>query len=353
MTRPEIEQIHRNNRRSIILIVVLLVATVIVSLASLSVSTIDIGFWESFQIIIDHLNGVEPSDFRSTLKDTVVFSENVPRVLGALIAGAVLSISGALLQSLIRNPLAEPYTLGISSGAMFGMVLSVGLGFSIVPFLSSSDGMIINAFVFSLIPTTVVILVAMFKKVTPTMMILCGIGVMYVFTALTTLVKYSVDPDTLSSIYQWSIGSVSGLSYGSIEKMLIALAIAVVPLFFIHRRVDIVAQGDETAISLGINPNRLRIVTLVFVSMATAIVVCYTGTISFVGLVAPHIARRVVGNTSKYMIPASAVIGSLMVVSADYIVHEFTPTLPVGVILALVCSPIFIYILIKMKKNSW
>lgn len=353
MTRPEILEIHRQSRKSVMLIVGLAVATLFIALLSLSASTVKIGVLESFQIIIDHLSGVEPSGYLPTLKDRIVFSQNIPRALGAIIAGAVLSISGAALQSLIRNPLADPYTLGISSGAMFGMVVSVGLGITIVPFLSSSDGMIVNAFLMSLIPTAVVIVIAAFKKVTPTMMILCGIAVMYIFTALTTLIKYSVDPDTLSMIYQWSIGSVSGLSWGSIEKMLVALAIVAAPMIFIHRQIDIVAQGDENAIALGIRPNRLRIICLVLVSMGTAIVVCYTGTIGFVGLVAPHIARIVVGSTSKFLIPASAVIGSLMVVGADWIVRLVAPSLPVGVILALICSPIFIYILVRMRRNAW
>ncbi len=353
VTRREIEDYHSNMRKSALWIAGTIVIIIVLLLLSLSASTIKIGIMESFGILVDHLSGVEPSGYLPTLKDRIVFEQNVPRAIGAILAGAVLATSGAALQSLIRNPLADPYTLGISSGAMFGMVLFTGLGISVIPFISSSDAMIANAFVMALIPTCVIILIAAFKKVTATMMILCGIAVMYVFTALTTLIKYSVEPETLAFIYEWSIGSVSGLSWGSLTKMIVALFVVSVPMFFIHRRIDIVAQGDEGAVSLGIRPNRLRIVSLVFVSLSTAIIVCYTGTIGFVGLVAPHLGRIAVGSTSKVLIPTSAAIGAMMVLGADYIVRLVAPSLPVGVILALVCSPIFIYVLVKMRKNAW
>lgn len=353
VTRPEIQKYHESTRRSIVWIVLFAVLTVILVFLSLSASTVKIGVLESFTILSDHLSGIEPSGYLPSLKDRIVFEQNIPRAIGAIIAGTVLSISGAALQSLIRNPLADPYTLGISSGAMFGMVLSAGLGVSVIPFISESDSMIVNAFIMSLIPTAVIVFIAAFKKVTATTMILCGIAVMYIFTAFTTLIKYTVDPETLAFIYEWSIGSVSGLSWGSLPKLIAAVLIVGIPMALVHRQIDIVAQGDDGAIALGIRPNRLRIISLVFISLGTAIVVCYTGTIGFVGLVAPHIARMLVGSQSRTLIPASAVIGSFMVLGADYIVRIVAPSLPVGVILALVCSPIFIFILVKMRKSAW
>lgn len=353
MVNELIEQYRESMKRSIRWIGLFITATAILVFVSLSASDIRIGLMEGIRIFIDHLIGSEPSGFLPSLKDRIVFEQNMPRALGAVLAGAVLSICGASLQSLIRNPLADPYTLGISSGAMFGMVLSAGLGISIIPFVSSSDGMILNAFIMSLIPTAIIVFIAAFRKVTPTMMILTGIAVMYIFTALTTLIKYSVEAETLSFIYQWSIGSVSGISWGNISKMIVALLIIGIPMLIIHRRIDIVAQGDEGAVALGINPNRLRIAILILASLATSIIVCYTGTIGFVGLVAPHIARIFVGSMGKVLIPTSAVLGAFMVLGADYIVRLVASSLPVGVILALVCSPVFILILIKMRRSAW
>lgn len=340
-------------RRGRLIIAGIVAVTIVMMLLSVSASEVRIGVLEGFRIMYDRVCGTEPTVFKDILKDRIVCDENLPRGIGAVLAGATLSVCGAVLQSLIRNPLADPYTLGISSGAMFGMVLCVGLGFSIIPFIPSADSQIVNAFIMALIPTVVVVLVSMFKKVSPTMMILCGIAVMYVFSALTTLIKYSVESETLSMIYQWSIGSVSGLSWGSMPKMLAAFLIVTVPLYLLRDGIDLVAQGDNNALTLGVDPNRLRIICLVIVSIGTAITVCYTGTIGFIGLVAPHLARMAVGSKCRLLIPCSAAIGALMLISADYAVRVISPSLPVGVIVALVCSPIFIYILIRMRKNAW
>jgi len=322
-------------------------------IVSLSASETKIGLLEGAEFLVKRIMGVEPVGFYEILRDRTVCDENIPRALGAIMAGAVLAIGGAALQNLIRNPLADPYTLGISSGAMFGMVIAVALGISIFPFLSDGDSMMVNAFFFAMIPTIIVLFISAFKKVTPTTMILCGIAVMYIFTAFTTMIKYTVESETLSMIYQWSIGSVSGLSWGSMPKFLAASLIAFIPMFYLRERIDIVAQSDNQALCLGVNPNRLRIVSLTVVSLATAIVVCYTGTIGFVGLVAPHIARIFVGSKMKLLLPASASVGALMVLGCDVLLRKISPNLPVGVLLALVCSPIFIYILIKMSKRAW
>ena len=176
---------------------------------------------------------------------------------------------------------------------------------------------------------------------------------MYIFTAMTTMIKYTMEPETLAQVYSWSIGSVSGLSWGSVPKFFAAVAVTLIPLMFFHRKIDIVAQGDNSALTLGINPNRLRIISLIAVSVGTSIIVCYTGTIGFVGLVAPHIARAFVGSGCRSLIPASAAIGSVMVIGSDIAIRSIAPSLPVGVMIALICSPVFILVLIRMKRNSW
>lgn len=348
-----IAAIRSKERRNMMIIIGLLIVTVVVAVISLAVSEVKIGFGEAFRIFVDAVQGKTPADFDTFLKTRIVYYENGPRAIGAICAGAVLSISGAVLQNVIRNPLADPYTLGISSGALFGMVICLIFGISIIPFVSVSNAIIVNAFVCALIPTTIVIIISVFKKVTPTMMILCGIAVMYVFTAITTLMKFTAEPETYSQIYTWAIGSVSGLSWGSIPKMIVALLITYIPLQIWHRKLDIVSQGDNNAISLGVNPNRMRIASLICVSLGTAIIVCYTGTIGFVGLISPHICRIFMGSDCKYLIPCSAVVGGLTVLASDIIVRLLAPALPVGVIIALVSSPIFIYILVRMKKSYW
>jgi iron complex transport system permease protein/cobaltochelatase CobN len=349
----KIRSYRSKDRRRFGYILILCLVVVVTFLFCLPDPRMSISFGDSIQILIDHINGVKPETFQEMIRDRLVVEENIPRALGAIMAGAVLSVCGAVLQSLIRNPLADPYTLGISTGALFGMVLFVGLGISVVPFITTDDALIVNAFVLSLIPTAIVVVISVFKKVTPTMMILCGIAVMYIFNAFNIMIKYTVEPEKLSMIYQWSIGSVSGMSWGSLPKLAIAVCLVSIPMFYLRNRIDIVSQGDNQAITLGIVPNRLRIFSLVIVSLSTALVVCYTGTIGFVGLVAPHIARIFVGSRNKLLIPASAVIGALMVLGCDLIVRYVASRLPVGAVLALFCSPIFIIILIRMKKEVW
>ncbi len=349
----KIAQYREKEKNATFYLMLLCLIIAVVFFLSITASEIKISVLEGIQIIIDRINGVQPEGFLPTLKDRIVIDQNIPRGIGAIAAGIVLSISGAVLQNLIRNPLADPYTLGISSGALFGMVIYIAYGVSIVPFIIGDDAEIFNAFVAALAPTAVVIFMAMFKKVTPTMMILCGIAVMYIFNAVTVIIKYTIEPEKLSAIYQWSIGSVSGLAWGSLPKLMLAIVIVLIPMMYIREKIDIVAQGDNQAITLGVNPNKLRICSLIVVSVATAIIVCYTGTIGFVGLVAPHIARIFVGSKCKSLIPFSAAVGALMVLGCDYIVRVIAPTLPVGVILALVCSPIFIIILIRMRREVW
>lgn len=349
----KIEAYKKKNNEPKPFIGVAILATILVFILSLSASEINIGFFEAFRIIYDHILGIEPTNYHDMIRDRIIVEQNIPRALGAICAGSVLAIGGAVLQNLIRNPLADPYTLGISSGALFGMVVAIVLGVSIIPFLDQMDGRIVNAFLFALIPTAIIVFLSTFKKVSPTMMILIGIAVMYIFNAFNTIIRYTTDDETISQIYQWTIGSVSGLSWGSIPKLTFALIMIYVSMYLIRNEIDIVAQGDHNAITLGINPNRLRIIALVIVSLATAIIVCYTGTIGFVGLVAPHIARRYFGSKCRLLIPGSAAIGALMVLISDYLIRIIAPNLPVGVVLALVCSPIFIVILVRMKKNVW
>ncbi len=346
-------EIHRTNRNRLRLPLIILAISLIVAVASLCIAQVKIGFLESLRIFVDGVMGVEPNNYRDHLKMYLVFENNGPRAVGALLAGGTLAVGGAVLQNIIRNPLADPYTLGISSGAMFGMVIAVTTGISIIPFLSDSDSYTANAFICALIPTAVIVLLSVFKKVSPTMMILCGIAVMYIFSAFTTMIKFTMDAESYAQIYTWAIGTVGGLSWIVVGKMGIAFLITLIPMWAWYRNIDIIAQGDNQAITLGVNPNRMRIICLIFISLGTAIIVCYTGTIGFVGLVAPHIARRFVGSGCRYLIPASATIGGLMVLASDIVLRIFEPGLPVGVMIAMICSPVFIYILVKMKRNSW
>lgn len=352
VTDPRVINYLSSHHKKIIYLAGAVVLLAALAIMSIVICPIRISIPDAFVAFFKHIAGIVPDNYRDYLIDYHVWN-NLPRAICALLAGAVLACGGAAMQSMIRNPLADPYTLGISSGALFGMVVWAVLGISIVPFLSSGDAPFVNAFIMAMVPTIIVLLMSMFKKVSPTTMILCGIGVMYIFNAFTTILKYTTESDILKDLYLWTVGSIGGLVWGSLPKIAFAFLLCFIPMMIFRNQLDIVSQGDTNAISLGVNPNRLRLFFMILISISVAIIVCYTGTIGFVGLVAPHIARIFVGSKSSVLIPCSAVIGAAMVFTADCVVRMLFPTLSVGVILAIICSPIFIYILMRMKRSAW
>jgi len=344
-------------RKGVLVTVVLIVLITITSVLSLSVAKYSIGFSEAIDIIVNRLNGHVPSrvdDYNYWLKDMIVWDGNLPIAIGGVAVGVILGVAGAIMQSIIRNPLADPYTTGISSGAMFGVAVFMVLGVSVIPFTGGNLGLILNAFAFALVPSAVIVFVASFKKTSPTMMVLIGIGVMYMFSASTTLMMITASDETLADIYIWSVGSISKISWDVLPLILGAMIFLVVAGMFLSRGINVLSAGDNSATSLGVNPVKLRMICFIIVSISVAVAVCFTGPIGFVGLVSPHIARMLIGSNIRYLIPSSAAIGGFMLIAADCIARSVgTAGLPVGVITALIGSPLFLYFLIKQKKSAW
>jgi ABC-type Fe3+-siderophore transport system permease subunit len=341
-------------RRGILFSVGIAIALFFVCVYSLSVSNFELSFMEAMRIVIDHLTGNVPDrsvDYAAWIRDHVVMDKTAPRTVGSVMAGVILAVGGVIMQTVTRNPLTDPYTIGISSAAMLGYTIALIYGISILPFVGGDAGTMANAFVFALIPSIVIVFVSSFKRISPIMMVLIGIGMMYMFSAFSTFLKFNASDETLQQIYEWSVGTVSSLTWGDIP-ILTAAAVGVMVVFlFLARNVNILNAGDKVAQSLGVNPVRLRMLSFVVISIVIAVLVCKTGTIGFVGLVAPHIARLVTSNDSKILIPASAVIGAALVVLSDVAVR-LIGGLPVGVVTALIGSPLFIYILYVQRKNA-
>jgi len=344
----------RHFRKSVLIISVIIMLTAVTVIISISISQYHVGFAEAYQIMVDHLNGKETGTYTEWLKDLIVWDRNLPRAIGGVAVGAILGVGGAVMQSIVKNPLADPYTTGISSGAMLGVTVYLALGVSIIPFAGGNLAQIANAFVFALIPAAVIIFVSSFKKTSPVMMVLIGIGVMYIFTASTTLLKFTASSDTIAEIYIWGVGSIGKITWDNVPIILIAMVFLITLSMLLSKSINILTAGDKSAMSLGVNPTRMRLICLIAVSIATAVAVCFTGTIGFVGLVSPHIARMTVGSNIRYLIPCSAAVGGFMLIAADCIARNAGTTgLPVGVITALVGSPLFIYFLIRQKKSAW
>ncbi len=355
MRSEKVAEYRRKERRRLLYIVFFIAVCLILSIYSLSVSKFTVNMGDVVNSIVNHLTGnlpIRDLDYHQWMQDRIIMHYNLPRSVAAIAVGAILAICGAMMQSITRNPLTDPYTIGISSAALFGVTISLCYGFCIIPVFSGDEASMINAFVFSLVPAAVIIFVSTFKKMSSTMMVLIGIGMMYMFSAFTTFMKFNAEAETLSEIYEWGLGTLSKTGPDSILPLTVAFVLMLLFGMTIANKINVISTGDNLSKSLGVNPVRLRIVCFLVMSVATAVCVCYTGSIGFVGLVAPHIARLFVGSDNKILLPTSAVIGALMVVVSDIVVRLIPGGLPVGTITALIGSPLFIYFLYRQRKNA-
>lgn len=330
-----------------IFIILCIVGAFLAGLYLLTIGDYPIEFWESFQIVIDHITG----NIGDATKDFVVWERRLPMIIMAVFVGVGLAIAGATMQSVLKNPLADPYTTGISSGASFGASLAIISGLTIV---GGSWALVVNAFVFSLIPMAVIILISAIKRTSPTTMILAGIAVMYTFDAFTTVIRLHADPDALKEVFNWGVGSLGYANWDNLPIIFVVVVVCVIIMQLLSRILNILASGDDSAKSLGVDADKLRIFSLLVVSLATAAIVSFTGTIGFVGLVCPHVARIFIGSDNRFLLPASAAFGTLLVIVADIIARSLADaSLQVGVVLSFIGGPMFLYILIRQRSEVW
>ena len=317
-----------------------IVLATVSAIYALSIGADYVTFSDAMEVVWNHLTG-NPGDMATDKDEYAVWFIRRPSVCCGLLAGAGLAAAGAVMQSILRNPLADPYTTGISSGASFGASLAMGL-------------------IFALIPMAVIIVVSKLKSASPTTMIMAGIAVMYIFNAATTLIKLFVDPESLSAIYAWSVGSIDIAGKGiagwdAVTAMFFFVTIGVAALLLLSRMLNVIATGDESAKALGVNSDQLRIVSLLIVSFLAAGVVSFTGLIGFIGLVCPHIARIFVGSDNRYLIPASAAFGAALLIISDIIGKSifYPTTVQVGVITAFIGGPLFLFLIVRQKREAW
>ncbi|MBE6518677.1 MAG: iron ABC transporter permease [Thermoplasmata archaeon] len=343
------EDYYRSIRRKWFFIILCAVLTVVAIVLSLSIGMYELSFVDCYTILIDHIMG----NITDPYSDDIVINTRLPISLFAVIVGAVLALGGAVMQSMLRNPLADPYTMGVSSGALLGASIAIVLGNTIMPFFGEPWVRIAMAFGFSLIPVAVILLFSFRRRVTATKIILIGIAMMYIFSAIVQLLMITASEETLSEIYSWRVGTLALTEWSTIPIPLAISLVCGAIIFYHHRRINVMMAGANSAHSMGVDPRKTILVEITLVSLMTAAVVCFTGTIGFVGLVAPHIARLFVGSETKHLLPASAVFGGLFLLLANCIARvsgEFA--LPVGVISAIIGCPLFIIILIRMRRKS-
>lgn len=286
----------------------------------------------------------------------VVWNIRLPRIAAALLVGASLAIAGAVMQGFLRNPLATPFTMGVSHGAMFGASLAILLGAGYAESsgrisLSNPYAVVIFAFLGAISATAVILALAKLKGLSPEAIILAGIAMSSLFVALTTLVQYFADELQLAAMVYWSFGDLGRATWRE-DGIMFAIFLPVFAYFVIKRwDLNASAMGDDVAKSVGVEVERVRLISTFLAALITAISVAFVGVIGFVGLIAPHAIRLIVGGDYRFLIPLSALTGALLLLAADTVARlAFSPMiLPVGVVTSFLGAPTFIYLLIRME----
>ncbi len=278
----------------------------------------------------------------------VVRNNRLPRILTAILAGGGLGLAGCILQAVLRNPLASSSTLGVSQGATFGAA------FAIVVLGMGSIGIPLCAFLGSVAVALVILGLSKFRQVSPEGIVLAGVAISSMFTGATTLLQYFADEVQLNTLVFWTFGDLGATSWEDMGGM--AAMVAVLCLYCYAHRWDYNAllSGEETAISLGINVKRLTLVGMVLCCLCSSVVVSNVGLISFIGLVAPHIVRMVVGNNHVYLVPGSVLGGATLLLLGDLFARTvISPViLPIGAITSFLGGPLFLYLLFKGGKKQ-
>ena len=346
--RKQMADYHRTLRRRFLFIIGCVFVMVLAAGYAVAYGPLDISFADTYITIWNHIthNVTDPG------MDYIIITVRSPRIVAGVIAGVGLAICGVVMQSVLRNPLADPYTTGVSSGAGFGATIALTGGFV----AASNTPVVLFAFIFALLPTLAIVVMSRHKSAaSPTVMIMFGIGLMYIFNAMTTVLMLWSNPEDLASVYQWQVGSLAKVEWSQIPYMFAIVLLGFIIIQCLSGKLNVLATGDDNAKALGLNPHRMRVLLLALTGLISAAVVSFTGIIGFVGLVTPHIVRIFIGADNRYLIPASALFGGMLMVVADLLGRCTIPDaiLPVGVVMAFIGGPTFIWLLIRKGNKAW
>lgn len=292
------------------------------------------------------LSGIIPYEADSKMR-IAVLNIRLPRILLACLVGCSLSAAGTAYQSVFRNPMASPDILGASSGACFGAALAILSGFS-------HGGITALAFLFSLLSIVLVYLIGRTARRNRIVtLLLAGMMISSLFSAGTSYIKLVADPSNqLPAITYWLMGSLSGTHMKDIRFMLIPAALGLIPLLLIRWRLNLLTLSEDEAESMGIDTRKLRLVTIICSTILTAASVSVSGMIGWVGLVIPHLCRKLVGNDCRYLIPASMVFGAFFLLLVDNVSRNLLAVeIPIGILTAFIGAPFFIYLMTRKESS--
>ena len=352
-TKLASQDIYHNIIRKKMMVMGLLIPVLALSvMISISSGTVDISGKEIFTTVMSRFF---PEHFSSHFFHYVtIWDLRLPRIVMAILLGCAFGMAGTGIQTILNNPLASPYTMGISSGAGFGAAVAITFGAPHVAFLQNY-GIAASAFFFSMLTCWLIYFISRVKKDSTAVLVLSGIALMYLFSALLALIQYFASEQVLQQIVFWLFGSLEKAQWPQVWAVLAVIAV-VGPFFYINAwKLTTLRLGDEAAQGLGIDTERLRLIVLILSSLLTAAAVCFTGVIGFIGLVAPHISRMLVGEDQRFQLPGSCLVGAILLMISDTAGRTLIVpyVLPVGIVTSFIGAPFFLYLILSKGKIYW
>ena len=337
-----------------LILVSMFIALILVIMITSNIGSASITTYDVFRIISSKIpilgKGIDITDI-SLAQYTIIWNVRLPRVLLGALVGASLAISGASFQGLLKNPMADPFILGISSGAALGASIAIisrvhfsFFGFSAVSIAAFTGALIAVMFVYNIGRIR--------NKVPVTTLLLAGVAVGQFLTAIMSFLMVIYNKDMTKIVY-WTLGSLAGKGWTPITTLGVPLIITMTVLTFFAKDLNVMLTGEESAKSLGVNVERTKVYVLVLGTFLTSLAVSVSGIIGFVGLIIPHIVRILTGPDNRVLLPTSALAGGIFMIAADTIARTAISPMevPVGIITALFGGPFFIYLLRIKKKN--
>jgi len=344
------ESYNKYIKRKVFIILLTVLLTLAISIYAINAGSAGLSVYDVMKTIL----GKGEERFQ-----IIVWNIRMPRILSAIVAGIGLSVAGCVTQSILRNSLASPFTLGISQGAAFGAAVAI-IVFG-ADSTTNPDSVIVNnpylvvffAFLGSMASTIVVLMLAKSFRVTPEAMVLAGVALGSLFSAVTMILQYFADDVRVASVVFWTFGDIGRVSWKDLGIMSVVVGISLIYFMFNRWNYNALDSGEETAKGLGVDVEKVRLLGMFVSSLIAAVITSFVGIIGFIGLVAPHIMRRLIGGDHRFLIPASSVMGGLILLASDTLGRTIISpiVLPVGAITSFLGAPVFLYVLSRGYKR--
>ena len=349
-----IQELQRKQKKNTIILLAMLVAVAVIGVACLFVGTSHMSFREALDALLGGGTGAQ---------SRIIWKIRVPRVLAAIIAGAGLAVSGLVMQTTLNTAMASPSTLGVSNAAVFGANLSI-IAFA-GGFLSTGNNLqnfdvganpyatSVLAFIFSTLSVLLILGLCTVRSFSPNVVVLSGMAIGSVWTAATTILQFYATDVGLSAAVIWSFGDLGRATYRTDAIMAAVVLVGLVFFMLMAWKYNALLSGEATAKTMGVNVEGLRFATLLLASVITAACVSFLGIIGFVGIICPHVTKKLLGQDHRVTLPVSCLMGSLLLLLADTLSRRLGSgsALPVGAITSLLGAPFFIAIIFGRKEN--